>query len=158
MIVFYGKKEKYTSFELLKRVCFLEYNKRITKEDILFNDNGKPFFKDSKFPFFSISHSGDYIACVFFDNEIGLDMQKITKISERLILKFLKTESNDSFIQTLEWTKFESFGKMKGTGIPPSSDYREGEYLSSYSLSGYIITVCSKQIKNQPLQIRYFDK
>ena len=117
------------------------------------DQDGKPRFKEVGRPFFNISHSGEYVACVFFESEIGLDIQQIKIVPEKLVNRYLDVACKDAVAQTIEWTKFESFGKMKGTGIPPLDDYRQGTFLISRDLSGYIIAVCTERECNQAIEL-----
>jgi hypothetical protein len=55
----------------------------------------------------------------------------------------------------MEWTKFESYGKLKGTGIPPEDDYARGVFKSSAEQDGYIVTVCTKNEKDQAIELVY---
>jgi phosphopantetheinyl transferase len=42
-------------------------------------EDGKPFFPDLPQIHFSLSHSGEYIACAFSDEEVGLDLQECSR-------------------------------------------------------------------------------
>lgn len=48
--------------------------------DIRLSAKGKPELA-AGFPYFSISHSGDYVGCVLADAPVGLDIQRITPVS-----------------------------------------------------------------------------
>ena len=95
------------------------------------------------------------MACVFDKDEVGLDIQKIRRIPEKVVKIYLHTESEDLVQQILEWTKLESYGKMKGTGIPPADDYVQGVFKSSAEQDGYIVTVCTKNENNQAIELVY---
>lgn len=47
------------------------------------NENGKPFFKDSNLHL-SLSHSGDYVACIVSEHVVGIDIQYLTSKVERV--------------------------------------------------------------------------
>lgn len=155
MKIYIGYKDKYSSFELLQKAYRIRYGEVISPDDILRNQSGKPFFRNSTMPCFNISHSGDYMACVFDKDEVGLDIQKIRRIPEKVVKIYLHTESDDLVQQTIEWTKFESYGKLKGTGIPPEDDYAQGVFKSSAEQDGYIVTVCTKNEKDQAIELVY---
>ena len=55
--------------------------------------------------------------------------------------------------QTIVWTKFESFGKRKGTGTPTSGDYENGVFQTSLDLEGNVITVYTEREINQALKL-----
>lgn len=155
MKIYIGKREEYSSFELLQKAYWIRRGETVSEDSIIRNTNGKPYFKSLTMPFFSISHSGDYVACVFDEDEVGLDIQKIRRIPQSVAQKYLHTENTDPVQQIIEWTKFESFGKMKGSGIPPEDDYSQGDFISTAELDGYAITICTKSEKNQAIELVY---
>ena len=78
--------------------------------------NGKPYLK-SREKFFSISHSGEYIALAFSDNDCGVDIEQIknrdyVSIAERMKLNVTNQKEFYS-----EWTKYEAEYKLGGRGI-----------------------------------------
>ena len=155
MKVYIGNRKDYTSFALLQKAYNLQYGKKIEIDAIKRTERGKLFFTDQKMPCFNISHYGEYIICVFDDQEIGIDIQKIRAIPEKVINRFLKTNSSEAIEQILEWTKFESFGKMNGVGIPYSSGYDSGIFLITSELTGYIITVCTNNENDKAMELVY---
>jgi len=155
MKIYIGKREEYSSFELLQKAYWIRYSETVSEESIVRNSNGKPYFKSLTMPFFSISHSGDYLACVFDEDEVGLDIQKIRRIPQIVIRKYLHTVSTDPVQQIFEWTKIESYGKMNGSGIPTEDDYDQGVFVSTSELDGYAITICTKSEKNQAIELVY---
>jgi phosphopantetheinyl transferase len=155
MKIYIGKRKEYSSFELIQKAYRIRYDEMISPDDILQNQSGKPYFRKSTMPCFNISHSGDYVACVFDEDEVGLDIQKIRRIPEKVLKLYLHTKSEDPVQQTMEWTKFESYGKLKGTGIPPEDDYAQGVFISTSEQNGYIITVCTNIENNQAIELVY---
>ena len=144
MNVYVGKADRHSSFQLLQTAYHAEFGSEIKEADLYKSRTGKPFFKDPIMPFFSISHSGDYIACVFDGNEIGLDLQKIKRIPPILASRYLGAGDRCQRDQIREWTKFESYGKRLGCGIPlpEGENYNNGYYIHAYEIPGYILTVC----------------
>lgn len=153
MRVYVGKTKEYTSFTLLQKAFFVESGKRIQENQIERNEYGKPYFSNRELPCFNISHSGDYIACALSESEIGIDIQKIRGIPDGVIERYLHCDRIDNIRQIIEWTKFESFGKMRGTGIPPKEDYKIGSFLSALELTGYVLTVCAERESDQALEL-----
>ena len=107
--------------------------------------SGKPFIHgaDSEYKHFNISHSNNYAVCVFSEEiEVGIDIEKIRPINQRIIDRFLNGCHQDEAIRS--WTRRESFGKMTGKGF---SDVRYDEVTHTFQeytdIEGYIITVCA---------------
>ena len=64
----------------------------LSKEPLLFNDMGKPFFENG--PHFNISHSGRYIVMAVSDKEIGVDIEEsVEKDMSSLVRIFNETEA-----------------------------------------------------------------
>lgn len=99
------------------------YNPELLEID----DNGKLYLPDVKDFFFSLSHSGDYAACVVCDVPVGVDIQQKRMTKANIAKRFFKTEE----VQNIEkqppenrdemffryWTGKESCLKLKGQGI-----------------------------------------
>lgn len=149
----YISNSKQNSFNFLALAYRTEYHQEISMYDIERNDNGKPFFINTDLPFFNMSHSGEYMVCVFDKNEIGIDIQKIRKVPELVVKRYLRTNSKNKKVIITEWTKFESFGKMLGIGIPYDMDYSKGNYVTFDEVNGYIITVCYKKRNDQDIRL-----
>ena len=63
----------------------------ITDDDIiLYNEHGKPFFKEG--PFFNISHSRRYAVIAVSENKIGIDIEMHQSPSERLIDRYFSED------------------------------------------------------------------
>ena len=88
----------------------------ISLDEILINDNGKPYFKNSNI-FFNYSHSKNYIACVISNYEVGIDIEEKNRvISDKIASKYLNgvEDNNDRLIL---WVKKEAYSKLKGLGL-----------------------------------------
>ena len=157
MVVYVGKKELFTSCSFLKKAYTIHFESNTDGIDVVTNEYGKPFFNKEGMPFFSISHSGEFIACVFCKKEIGLDIQKVRRIPSGVVTKYLRTDSKDTKTQVIEWTKFESFGKRIGKGIPYDEDYSKGFFLSTDQIEQYIVTICVENENDQVLNLVYID-
>ena len=62
--------------EILKLMEIKEYN-------VIKNKYGKPYFEKENI-YFNLSHSKEYIAAAFYKKEIGIDIQDIKPVSERM--------------------------------------------------------------------------
>lgn len=86
------------------------------------DDRGKTYFNNID-AFFSLSHSGRYVACVISENEVGVDIQKKRepnmKLAERFFTKSeyesVKKDPIDKFNRI--WTRKEAVSKAVGDGL-----------------------------------------
>lgn len=96
---------------LVKNVAKKFYN--ISDCEIITNENGKPFFKNSDLHF-SISHSKDYLVACFDKNICGIDIEFIKERN----LKYFEKYYNRSFKNCNEfyrfWTQKEASYKLSG--------------------------------------------
>lgn len=86
---------------------------------------GKPYLKSSASDrgeqvFFNLSHSGDYVACVLSDKEVGMDLQeekaKVPDLNRRLLNeREMPPESAQDFYRL--WAVKEAYVKCTGTGL-----------------------------------------
>lgn len=152
-------------FYLIKNMGFCN-----SEIDIEYNAYGKPILKGINL-YFSLSHSNRWVVCGWNNNEIGVDIEKISRINIE-IAKSLFCESEYKYI-TLGgqyeqykrfmqiWTLKESYVKYvgKGLSIPlksfcikrsvngltiESEDNKEKLYLKQVEFSdGYLLAECS---------------
>jgi|GEM_PF-715231 Phosphopantetheinyl transferase len=103
--------------------------------------SGKPYLDGvHNYTHFNISHSGNYTVCAFSDVAVGIDIEKIRPISQRVIDRFLNGCSQSEAIS--KWTQRESFGKMTGNGFNDTRYDEIPHMFKEYKLDDYIITVC----------------
>ena len=119
------------SYLLLDKILREVYG--IEDTQIVF-DNNKPLLLSGE-KYFSISHSGDFIALAFSDSNCGIDIEKttlreFTKISERM---GFEATTLGEFYQ--EWTQYEAIYKL-------GEDSVCGSY-ANYELEGYAMTAVS---------------
>ena len=101
-----------------------------TLPKIMIGQNGKPVFKDLSLPYFSISHSGDFVMVVIAqDGEVGLDLEVIrTRANCLALAKHYFSETEHRFLteQSPEeqllwfwrlWTVRESILKLKALTV-----------------------------------------
>ena len=85
------------------------------------NEYKKPYIKNK--PFFNISHSGDFVAVVSDDKEVGVDIQKIEEKNLKLMKFFNEDDQeyikkDDSVNRFHEiWSIKEAAIKLMGTGL-----------------------------------------
>jgi len=128
---------------------------------------GKPMLKDHPLIWFSISHSHNIAACVVSDHEVGVDVQKITKVSDKVARRVLTDDEYDVFKSTSEpdiyfcevWTVKESFLKKTGQGIAAELRDISADAVKDKSVfkgDGYFCCVCGSSVKSlQTADIRY---
>ena len=113
--------------------------------------------------YFNISHTDNYLLLGIADEEIGVDMQKITfkKNVEKLFSEeeqnHLKTAKEKIF--TRYWVLKESYAKYLGVGISKKilqeTIKKKDVYFYKYEdLNGYMIAVCLKN-KHPKEKINY---
>ena len=91
----------------------------LSKEPLLFNDTGKPFFENG--PYFNVSHSGKYIVMAVSQKEIGVDieeciakdMSSLIRIFNEAEAKMIKEHSDFYYL----WCAKESLIKCIGSSI-----------------------------------------
>jgi len=144
---------------------------RFKNEDIkiLKSNEGKPYIEDNSI-YFNITHAGDFVVCVFSDQEVGIDLEQINEIDLKIAQRFFcQSEYEDLLAQKVEnhldyfyslWTLKESYVKWLGTGIsiPLDSfcfkisndeitfvDYEREitPFFKQYFVAGYKLAVCS---------------
>ena len=124
------------------------------EQSIEIGAHGKPYFKDkTRFPFFNISHSGDYAVCAVATCEIGIDIQKIQSYSPRLLRRILtkqellqleQSEKKESFFCRL-WSQKESYVKWSGQGITRELDTLEkNAWQESFLIEDYWVCVTAQ--------------
>lgn len=121
---------------------------------------GKPYLADSQL-FFSISHSGDYVACTFADREVGLDLQQVRRLDAEKLARRFFSEEELALIGALEteqqradcffrlWCRKEAYGKLTGRGaagvlgMNVSGDMPDVEWEEYGGLPDYFISICT---------------
>ena len=91
--------------------------------DFSYNKNGKPSVKGKK-PF-SIAHNDDILAVAVSTEDVGVDIQKKIKFTQKLAKEICNKEEFEKVMNaedpalelTKIWTMKESFAKMKGVAI-----------------------------------------
>lgn len=146
----------------LKKIYNLDY----AQIKILRNKNGKQYIKNKKI-YYNISHSNDYVICVFANNKIGVDIEKIKNTNFKNLHQFateneinylLKNNDNiDKNIFQL-YTLKEAYFKMKGSNL---NNIKDVEFLLMHNqfkcsdnqvlikiipkITDYTISICQKK-------------
>ena len=139
------------------------------------NKNGKPYFEGA--PFFNISHSGNIVAVAISDKEVGVDVQKETVVSKKVMDKFFSEEERE-YIKKGEitaaslWSVKESIFKYNGTGIVSDINMPEiliekgniilknkiGLFVKNICKNGYYISVCAEESGTRDIEFIFLQK
>lgn len=92
----------------------------IKENEVTVDENGKPSLKNGGY--ISISHSGEYCALAVADAPVGIDIEQIGRVDDRIASRFfIETERQwahgDAARLTVVWTVKEALAKLDGTGI-----------------------------------------
>lgn len=137
-------------------------NQFTAKEELKYSEHGKPYKEGG--PYFNVSNKGDYVVFAVADREVGVDVEKIVPVRQRLIDYALSEEERARAVSDLDfyrmWTAKESLVKCIGTGIDrnvreisalPVDGVKEfeGRYYQSFSreYDGYVIS-CTVEADN----------
>ena len=142
-----------------------ERGRRERDAEYTFNEHAKPYMGGLQF---NLSHSGTLVALAVGEEEVGVDIEKITPVKEELIrrvctereLAYLNEAPQDrasAFFRL--WTAKESAGKYLGIGLTDPKAFEvdlslksvtyKGERLNAtlkeYQLEGYALTACGQE-------------
>lgn len=129
------RKESVCAKALLCELLSSEF--RLTDFNVLSDENGKPYIKNSPLHF-NLSHSGDCVLCLCGTEKVGCDIQIKCEYKEKVAKRFF-TENEYNFLCesdekeldfTRIWTMKESILKYHGDGLSGG--------LSSYDFSGFV--------------------
>lgn len=132
---------------LLDQLLQKEWNLLPENLTVIRTDLGKPVFAEG-FPHFSLSHSSGYAAAVLSDRPVGIDLEKIRPISDRIVQRYLYLHPMLIPVlpgmagNILAWTRLESYGKLTGRGFLEKEFLIPCQFSSYYDIPGQILTVC----------------
>lgn len=97
-----------------------------------YGENGKPYFKDYQNISFSLSHSGNYVAAAFDNDNVGIDIQykkkarfdvaeRFFSTEDKVLLHRLGEEESGSCFYEL-WAVKEAYMKLTGEGLRQGLD------------------------------------
>lgn len=144
---------KLLSENLAKYAVKKSFGIDIKKQNIAYTKLGKPYLLGYPDIHFSISHSGDYIACAVFESKVGIDIEWVGEYKEKLArrvcskseLEQIEKAKDKALEFTKLWTKKEAYLKFLGTGIQTFNfknvldDMKNNILTEVYD--GYVITI-----------------
>lgn len=158
-----AQKNKNASLEKIASEVLLAYalKQELPTSYKLFK-NGKPYIPT--LPFFNISHSFPYVVCAVSNKEVGVDIEKISRMKTTLSRQILsaaeyensETVSGAALLNLLceKWVRKEAYLKMLGIGLRRSmtditftGDELLGEDVFSrvYPLDNFLISFCRSE-------------
>lgn len=153
----------------------LKYTLKDKVENIEYNEYGKPYLKGENIHF-NLSHSGDYVLLAIDEFEVGVDIEKISTIKQKVADKYFTLEENSWLRENNEnenfyylWTGKESVIKAKGQGLKNTKTFSllpiknciheimgEQYFLNWAKIEDYVYCVCSKT--NSPIKLTILTK
>ncbi len=130
--------------------------------------NGKPYLPGCPLSL-SLSHSGGYVAAAVAGTGIGIDLQELREISDRVLRRLYSPEerswigAGDRTRRAIRlWTMKEAYAKLRGEGIfggarfhasfsgdRPETEYEDVRFLFPDAPEGLLFTVClARQAEN----------
>ena len=105
--------------------------------DIAYGEKGKPYLPEFPGLYFSLSHSGDYVALALSCHPVGVDIQEKRELTEALQMKYFTEEERKSGYEPFAvFSGKESYIKFTGEGMSRSfTDF-------SVNLKKKTVTVC----------------
>lgn len=112
--------------KLLERGLKEEYGLTLAFEPRATGEHGKPFFTLRPTIHYNISHSGEYVACIFAGREVGLDIQEHRVVNyERILQRTVPPEMIPEILEAgdpvkafyTQWVLREAYIKWTGEGL-----------------------------------------
>ena len=128
---------------LLKKYFNIDYK----QQKIIFNENNKPYLKNSK-AYFNISHSNTFVVCAINSSPIGVDIEKIMSYSTDICNycfsekehNSIKLSNNPDIEFTKLWCTKESQIKLKGKKLSNIKDVFNNIKTYTIKYKNYIIS------------------
>lgn len=121
-------------------------------------EKGKPVLRDYPHIHFNLSHSKNAVACAVSDVPVGVDVQHVAPIADKVAKRVLTASEYAKFKDSLTpdeyfcelWTIKESFLKQMGIGIATDLRNIEAENIKNKMIfkgSDYFCCVCGPKMQ-----------
>jgi len=111
------------------------------------DEHGKPFFRNCQVKF-NLSHCDKYAVCAISPHKVGVDIEPIQNIEDKILFRFVGKSAETALEKTLLWTTQESIGKMVGVGLLHrySHDPNLNGFLIKhyFELKDHVVTLCAE--------------
>ncbi len=98
--------------------------------EVALSQLGKPYFPEYPDVHFNISHSSGAVLVGVSDQEIGVDIERIRPVGQRMMVRLAHVTTEEAFFQS--WVRREARAKRSGAGIGTimrsESPLQPGEY------------------------------
>lgn len=144
----------------------------IEKFIIEIGENGKPFLKDNDTVFFNISHTASGVAVIADKKPVGVDIQDILDVKEKVIERCFSDEEKEIIFSsdrpekefTRLWTLKESAVKCNGETVASLKNYcfsdekntflKHGKTFTTFERKNLFISVCGTGDFSEIIEIK----
>lgn len=113
--------------EFLLKKCLTKFGLDYSKEEIVVDENGKPYLKSNN-AFFNLSHSRSKVFCVVSSCPVGCDVQYKKEVDINIARRFFTLSEYNEIVRQISiegmkeyfykiWCAKESFVKCTGLGL-----------------------------------------
>lgn len=115
--------------------------------EVALSQLGKPYFPECPDVHFNISHSSGAVLVGVSDQEIGVDIERVRPVGQRMMVRLAHVTTEEAFFQS--WVRREARAKRSGDGIGTvmrsESPLRPGEYYYELdTFPGYAAGVATR--------------
>lgn len=121
--------------------------------EICLTERGKPFFSEFPAVHFNVSHTEGAVLAGVSEAPIGVDLEKIRPVSQRMWKQF-STDTAEAFFEL--WVRREARGKCSGQGIGPMLRQEppmgaDERYCFFEPFPGYVAGVAGSKLNERPV-------
>ena len=115
--------------------------------EVALSQMGKPYFPGHPNIHFNISHSSGAVLVGISDQELGVDIERIRPVGQRMMVRLARVSTEEAFFQS--WVRREARAKRRGSGVGTimrsESPLQPGEYYYEIdTFPGYAAGVATR--------------